>query len=378
MKRKTVLLEGTPIFGNRTGVGQYVFNLFSALFEIDHRNSYLVYAYLFIGKKLANPFKRPPKNVHFRLVRYIPSKIVNVISRKISPMPMDLLTFTKPDTILFSNFVRGPVITKARTITIIYDLSFISHKKYANAKNAELLSKQVPISVKKSDIIVTISANSKNEIIKEYGASPDKIKVINPAIDQKIFYPRKKVEIASVKRKYKIEGDYLLYTGTLEPRKNIIGILESYSLLPQNIRDRYGLILAGGKGWLDDGIHSKLKELHGLNIITTGYVDDEDLPALYSGATVFIYPSFYEGFGMPPLEAMACGAPVVTSNNSSLPEVVGDAGIMVDVDGTKDLTNAIRRVLLDKNLQQKMKKAGILRAKQFSWTKSANKLLEIL
>ena len=204
--------------------------------------------------------------------------------------------------------------------------------------------------------------------------NPAKIEIVNPAINHAVHRPASKQSIDRVKTKYGIKGQYILYTGTLEPRKNIVGILEGYSALPKNILSSYTLVLAGGKGWLDEEIEEKLTELKELNIIRTGYVADEDLPALYSGATVFVYPSFYEGFGMPPLEAMACGTPVITSNNSSLPEVVGEAGIMIDAKDTKTLTESIEKVISNTKLQNEMIKKGIKQAKKFSGEESAKKL----
>jgi glycosyltransferase involved in cell wall biosynthesis len=378
MKTKKILLEGTPIFRNRTGVGQYVFNLYKDLFSLDSVNNYTIYGYLFLGKAFKSPFKKIPNNIKFKLIRYIPSKIVNLLSRRVSPLPVDLLTATKPDLILFTNFVRGPVYSRARTITIIYDLSFITFNKFSNSKNAQLLIKQVPKSINNSDKIITISQSSKNEIIKKYNVDAKKIEIISPAVDHEEYYPKNTKEISIIKNKYNIKGEYILYTGTLEPRKNIVGILESYSMLLDEFKNEYSLVLAGGKGWLDDEIENKLNELKDLNIVRTGYVEDDDLPALYSGATLFIYPSFYEGFGMPPLEAMACGTPVITSNNSSLPEVVGNAGIMVDAKDTRSLTKNIEKVLKSKKLQSEMSKKGLKQAKNFSWEKSAKKLLELI
>ena len=374
MKNKTILVEGTPAFHSRTGVGQYVFNLCNELFKQDKENKYIIYGYLFLGKKFTSPFKNLPSNVRFKLIRYLPSKIVNIVSRRLSPLPVDLLTATSPDIILFTNFVRGPIVTNTKTITIIYDLSFILFNEFSNSKNSELLLKQVPKSISKSDKIITISQNSKQEIINQYKVNPAKIEIVNPAINHAVHRPASKQSIDRVKTKYGIKGQYILYTGTLEPRKNIVGILEGYSALPKNILSSYTLVLAGGKGWLDEEIEEKLTELKELNIIRTGYVADEDLPALYSGATVFVYPSFYEGFGMPPLEAMACGTPVITSNNSSLPEVVGEAGIMIDAKDTGALTKSIEKVIGSKKLQNEMVKKGIKQAIKFSWEESAKKL----
>jgi glycosyltransferase involved in cell wall biosynthesis len=312
------------------------------------------------------------------MVRYLPSKVYNLFSRKIAVPPADLLSAVKPDIAIFGNFVRSPLITGGKTITVIYDLSYIHFRQFADKKNAALLSKRVPVAAKKSDKIITISESSKKEIVKYYKVEPEKIAIISPAVDHGVFKPQEYKKITQIRNKYKINRSYILYTGTLEPRKNIVGILEAYALLPMSLCAEFQLVLAGGKGWLDHEIQSKLDDLKDLEIVLTGYVPDKDLPALYSGASVFVYPSFYEGFGMPPLEAMACGVPVITSNNSSLPEVVGTAGITIDAKDTKSLAENMQRVLTDEKLANKMKKDGLIQAKKFSWAESAVKMKMVI
>lgn len=373
-----VLVECTPAFRTRTGVGQYVFRLFDALFQTDHINQYYMYGLLFMGKKFDPPFKKLYKNVHYRLIRYLPSKVYNVLSRRVVVPPIDLLTAMHADITIFTNFVRTPLPLGSKSIVFIYDLSFKLFSQYSNDKNSYLMNKEVGKSAEKSDMIVTISENSKKEIIDTYKVKPEKIAIINPAIDHQDYYPRNQKEQAKVKKKYHINSTYILYAGTIEPRKNIVTLIDAYAQLPNTIKESYSLVLAGGKGWKDEDIYKKLEEYKDLTIILTGYVADEDLPALHSGAEVFVFPSHYEGWGMPPLEAMACGTPVITSNNSSLPEVVGDAGIMIDANDTKGFTTSITKVIKDKSLQQKMISAGIKQAKNFSWQNSAEKLNKLI
>ena len=373
-----ILIEGTPAFRNRTGVGQYVYRLFSALFEKDHNNQYFIYGLLFFGKKFTPPFASKYRNVHYRLIRYLPSKAYNVLSRRIVPPPVDILTATKSDITIFTNFVRTSLPLGSKSLVFIYDLSFVLFSQYSNDKNARLMKKEVGKGAQKSDMVITISENSKREIISTYRVPKNKVEVINPAIDHDAYYPRSKDQVIKIKKKFNITKPYILYTGTLEPRKNIVGILDAYANLPTSIRDTHTLVLAGGRGWKDEEIRHRLEQYKDLDIILTGYVDDSDLPALYSGAKVFVFPSHYEGWGMPPLESMACGTPVITSNNSSLPEVVGDAGIMLDAKDTKGLTKSIQKVITDKNLHNKMVTAGINQAKKFSWDKSAQKLYDII
>lgn len=373
-----ILVEATPMLRDRSGIGQYVYRLFDSLLDIDDRNKYVGYGFLFFGKRFIDPYNGRHDNLRYRLVRYFPSKVYNVLARKAFVPPIDLLIMTKTDITIFTNFVRTSLPLGSKSITFVYDLSYKTFGQFSNKKNRTLLEKEVPKSITHSDLIITISENSKSEIVKEYRVDPQKVAVINPAINHEEYCPRSKREINRVKHKLKIKSGYILYTGTIEPRKNINGILTAYENLSVELRRDYALVLAGGKGWLDEAINARLNELKDLDIILTGYVDDNDLPALYSGASLFVFPSFYEGWGMPPLEAMACGVPVITSNNSSLPEVVGDAGIMVDAHDTDTLAKQVERVLTDKKLTTELVKRGLGQAAKFSWEKSAKQLQELI
>lgn len=378
MRQPRILIEGSPIFRNRSGVGQYVYRLLDSLFELDKQRRYHIFGFIFAGKRFTDPYKGKHKNVSYRLIRYVPSKVFNVFSRRVFVPPVDVLTFTKPDLVIFTNFVRMPLPSGAKSISFIYDLSFMLHGEHAGKKNRQIMMREAPKSAAKSDAIVTISQNSKNEIVEHYGINPDKIHIVHPALYHAEYYPRSVREQTAVAKKYKIPGKYILFTGTIEPRKNIIGVLEAYAALPQNVRDEYTLVLAGGRGWNDQGIYKRLKELAQEKIIVTGYVADEDLPALYSGASVFVFPTLYEGWGMPVVEAMACGTPVITSNNSSMPEAGGDAAVFIDAKDTKELTQQIQHVLSNQKLAATMVKKGIAHAKQFSWEQSAKDLKKVI
>jgi glycosyltransferase involved in cell wall biosynthesis len=268
---------------------------------------------------------------------------------------------------------------KTRSIVTIYDLSYVYFNQFSTPKLKKYFNKLVPRSIRSASHIVTISENSKHEIMEYYKVSEEKIAVVNPAVDHTVFKPRPQEVSSNAAEKYKISKPYILSVCTLEPRKNLIGVLNAFEQLPEDIKSRYCLVLVGGKGWLDGELEAKFNKLSAkYSLIRTGYVPDEDLPALYSGASVFVYPSFYEGFGMPPLEAMACGVPVITSDNSSLPEVVGGAGIMVSANDTPALAHQIERVLTDKKLAGSMRAKGLEQAKKFTWDKSALKLIDVI
>ncbi|MBW3537875.1 glycosyltransferase family 4 protein [Candidatus Parcubacteria bacterium] len=374
-----VCIAGNVLFGSlKSGVYQYTKRLTEALLQIDQSNQYTIFGFLFFGKKIPSPPLGTRPNLSYRFIRFLPGRVYSRLHKKRLAPPVDLLLRSRPDIFFFPHFVRYPLALKEKSIIVIYDLSFIFQAKHSDQKNQWYLSRFVPRSIKKADHIVTISQNSQQELVEHYAVSPKRITIINPAVDHGIYNPRSRDEIGAIKNKFGLSDKYVLYTGTLEPRKNIVGLLNAYAALPKLLQEGYALVLAGGKGWMDREILRRLKELEDLNIFLTGYVPDEDLPALYSGASVFVYPSFYEGFGMPPLEAMACGVPVITSDNSSLPEVVGDAGIMIKAEDTKAITAAMERVLTHPKLAVGMRRKGLEQAKKFTWEGSARKLLKVL
>jgi glycosyltransferase involved in cell wall biosynthesis len=373
-----VFVEGTPLFRQRTGVGQYTKNLLEALFRLDGTHQYTIFSFAFLGRGAqGKPIPAGPR-LRYRTIRYTPSKIFNAIVRKIASPPIDVMLGSRPDLFVFPNFVRYPLPLGSRAIAVIHDLTFVLHPEYTARRNRRFLLRYVPKTISKCDHIITVSQNAKDEIVQCYGVDPDRISIVSPALDHAFFYPRPMAEIEAVTRRYAITKPYIFYAGTLEPRKNISGILNAYTSLPPVVRASYSIVLAGGRGWLDREIQADLESLRHLGVVTTGYVPDEYLPALYSGASVFVYPSFYEGFGMPPLEAMACNAPVIVSDNSSLPEVVGDAGVLVNAHDTASLAHHIEKVLGDPALADDLRRKGLERAKASTWDDSARRLLAVI
>jgi glycosyltransferase involved in cell wall biosynthesis len=234
----------------------------------------------------------------------------------------------------------------------------------------------LPRTLKTADKIITDSNSTKNDLINYFNIPEEKIRVILLAADEK-FKPLSNKEIKEAKQKYSLNFPFILYVGTLEPRKNIPSLIKAfYKLKKKNLQ--YKLVIAGKRGWKYKEIFETIDKLNLQNdVVFTGYVSDEDLPALYNAADLFVYPSIYEGFGLPPLEAMACGTPAITSNTSSLPEVVGDAGIMVDPPDVDGLADAMYEVLTKEGLRANMIKKGLERAKTFSWEKCARETLEV-
>ena len=360
----------------KTGVPYYSYHIIRATTRLMPKDTFEL-AYIGFGKKkVSTGFDE--SNVADRRISFLPSKIYDGLFRYLVAPPFDLLANVRSDVFIFPNFVRWPLLWARKSIVVVYDLSYLNASDHSQSRHRSFLTKWVPISIRKSDHVVVISENTKKEVMEAYATNEADITVIYPAVDHDFFRPST-AQVAGVQKKYGITKPYILSLCTIEPRKNLVGLLNAYSQLPADIKESHTLVLAGGKGWLDGEISVKYEEIsRDYDVVMTGYVDEADLPALYSGAKVFAYPSFYEGFGMPPLEAMACGTPVITSNNSSLPEVVGDAGIMVDAHDTAALADAIAKVVTDPELAKKMRAAGIERAKRFDWTTEGAKLKNIL
>lgn len=260
----------------------------------------------------------------------------------------------------------------------VYDISFLHYPEHHTEANRIHCLKGTLEGARRADCIIAISEHTKKDLIDHLNAPDDKI-VVTPLAARREFHPRPETEVrAYVSKHWGLDTPYLLSVGTLEPRKNIRCLINAFCSLPEEISDNYQLAIAGGKGWLSSDIHQSVVEMGAESKVRfLGYVPEPDLPWLYCGATCFVYPSLYEGFGLPPLEAMASGIPVITSNTSSLPEVVGDAGLLVDPRSQEGLRSAIIKVLSAADLRREMSENGLKRAARFSWEKTALETLKV-
>jgi glycosyltransferase involved in cell wall biosynthesis len=282
--------------------------------------------------------------------------------------PVDI--FHSPDFIL-------PPVRRAKTLVTVHDLSFIRVPECADPNLRAYLNKVVPRSVDRADLILADSQNTKDDLVELLSAESDRIEVVYPGVEERFRPIEHQALLEGVRRRYNLPPRFVLGLGTLQPRKNFITLIEAFADLRFAICDLH-LVIVGGKGWLYEGIFATVERL-GLEdkVVFPGFVADEALPALYNLADLFVFPSLYEGFGLPPLEAMACGTPVVTSNSSSLPEVVDEAGLMVEATDIETLTEAMKRVLEDSALRARMIAKGLEQARKFTWEKAAAKLLSL-
>lgn len=265
----------------------------------------------------------------------------------------------------------------ARTVFTLHDLIYLRYPEYHLPYNRWYLRLAMPRFLRASDVIVTPSECSRQDAIKAYGLPEWKIKVIYEAPAPTFKPASGPAPLNGVRQKYNLPEKYILHVGTIEPRKNLTRLLEAFRPLLAHW-PHLKLVLIGKKGWLYEPFYQRLQEL-GLTeqVVFPGYVDEADLPALYHLAEVFVFPSLYEGFGLPPLEAMACGVPVICSNSSSLPEVVGDAALLVDPTDTAGLHSAMRRVLEDPALRADLARRALVQAQKFSWQKAVDELEQV-
>lgn len=294
------------------------------------------------------------------------------------PLPYCLFFGKDADVTHFFNYIAPPFV-HGKTVITVHDMVYKSFPETVQSRTKLMLDMGLKQSMRRADIIVTDSEFSKSEIVKYFPQHRKKIRVVPCGVDLQKFRPCEDSEkIQQVKKSLDINGEYFLYLGTIEPRKNLERLIRAYYVLAKKLKNPPKLVLAGGKGWLYDSIFRRVKALKlEKQVIFTEYVPSEDITALMSGALAFVFPSVYEGFGMPPLEAMACGVPVLCSNCASLPEVVGDCAVLCDAYSVKSIAKGLYRLYSDKKLRKDLSVKGLQRAKQFSWEKSAERLYNV-
>lgn len=368
-------IDYTAALRQGAGVGRFVRNLVAALIVRDHDNTYT----LFYPRqdRRGPPLTLPTAaNVAGRPL-LLSERALNAVWYKLGlPIPIEAFG-GHADLYHFLDFVVPP-IRHGSVVLTIHDLSFLLVPECAEAGLRAHLERVVPIAVREADFITADSENTRNELTTLLDVAPDRIAVVYGGVDANFRPVTDEVQLEAARLKYGLFFPFILYVGTIEPRKNLGRLLRAYTSLRVNHRARHRLVVAGGLGWLYQDVLREIDELAAEHeVVFLGRVPEVDLPVLYSLADLFVFPSLYEGFGLPPLEAMACGRPVLCSNTSSLPEVVGDAGVLVspfDVDG---LADAMAELLGDPDQRAALGRRGIERAREFTWDKSAERLLDV-
>jgi glycosyltransferase involved in cell wall biosynthesis len=271
------------------------------------------------------------------------------------------------------DFVLPPVLPGTRTVLTVHDLSFLHYPDHFVPRLVQYLSRVVPRSVVRADRVLADSEATRSDLVRLMGVAPEKVTVLYSGVDSRFHPAPEPGERERLAAEYGIGSrPYVLSVGTVQPRKNYARLIRAFSRLPGEIE----LLIGGGRGWLYEEVLAEAERHQRVRML--GFVADADLPALYRGAALFAFPSLYEGFGLPVLEAMACGVPVVSSNVSSLPEVAGQAALLVDPHDEAAWVEAMRRGLTDEVLREEMVTQGLEQAARFTWERAARQLLDVL
>lgn len=361
-----------PALKAKTGVGNYVFNLVTALAGLDRENQYALFSNS-LKDRCGFPLIRALPNWRLKDYRF-PNKLMNYVWNNIGGLPINML-IGDVDVFHFTGAI-APSIKGLATIATAYDLFHVRHPESVEPRHRVSLQ-DLKACLNSVSAIIAISEFTKSDLVGFLGISPEKITVVPLGVDTGIFKPMQGSE-EYLKNRFALEGDYILHVGTLENRKNILPLLDAFGLI-RNQHPQLKLVLAGSPGKGFEQILEKMQR-SGLekSIRCLGYLEsDQDLPYLYSGASAFVFPSLYEGFGLPVLEAFACGTPVAASNCTSIPEVAGDAALLFDPQKPDDMAEKILRILEAPDLVQALKEKSKTRVGAYTWAETAKKTLRI-
>ncbi len=349
---------------NPTGVERYALEVILNLAKIDQKNEYVLY----FRTEPRKEFKNLPKNFQLRVIPFPKFWTQTRLTWELFWHPVD---------VFFMPIQALPFIHPKNSVITVHDIAYEFFPKAFSGFMGFYLKLTTRWGVRRAKKIVTVSETTKNDVVRVYHTDPKKIKAIHLGLNPYIASTNYE-QTQSVLDKYLLTyKKYILFVGTLQPRKNIINLIDAYLKIRHENRIEEKLVIAGGRGWLWEPIVEKINANKDNGVTYLEYVPQDDLPKLYSGATLLALPSIYEGFGLPPLEAMACATPVVVSNISSLPEVVGDAGVLVDPNSVNSIAGGLLKVLANRHLQADMATKGLARAKQFNWETTAREILTL-
>lgn len=353
----------------RTGTEGYALHLIRALLRLDGGHRYRLYF------NQAPPPGLFPEGAYEARVIPFPRLWTHVrLAIEVTRHPVDVLFV--PAHVL-------PLVSAGRSVVTVHDLGYLAFPQAHRPLDRLYLDFSTRWNVTRATRVLADSEATRRDLITRYRAPAEKIEVAYPGWDEALWRPVPQAQIAAVKARYGIAGDYILYLGTLQPRKNLVRLVRAFArLLGSDLaqaENRLQLVLAGQAGWLAQEVFEAVRRLGlGSAVVFTGYVADEEAVALMSGAQAFVFPSLYEGFGFPVLEAMACGVPVVCSNVSSLPEVAGEAALLVDPMDVDALAQAIQRILTDAALRERLVAHGYRQVTCFSWERCACQVKDVL
>ncbi|MCS6860146.1 MAG: glycosyltransferase family 4 protein [Abditibacteriales bacterium] len=360
-------IDARTTLSPKTGDRTYTLNLVRALAQIDAENEY----FLLLDRA-------PPPGLLPEALNFHPLVIPTFWGRWWTMVQVPLVARRARMDVLHVQYIAPPW-GGTRVVTAIHDVSFAVLPETFPLKDRLLLNFFIPLSASSAAKVITLSASSKRDLIERYGIAPEKIVITPCGVDETMRRVEDPQVVAAVLRRYGITPPFILSVGLLQPRKNLPRVVDAFARLHERRPDLpQRLVVAGRVGWGVESLRERVRARRLEDAVHfVGYVADEDLPALYSAADLFVYPSLYEGFGLPPLEAMACGTPVVTSNVSSIPEVVGDAALTVNPLDVEAIAGAMEQILTDTALRQMLTARGLERARGFTWEKTARLTLDV-
>jgi glycosyltransferase involved in cell wall biosynthesis len=366
-------IDAHAIGARQGGNETYIRGLIKSLAEIDGDNLYTIYlANAAAAARWREGFTNRYKNFSVRLLPP-PTPLVRV------PVYLTYELFRRPVDVLHVQYTAPP-FCRVPVVVTIHDLAFERMPETFTRRGSFQLKLTVRRTAKKAARIATVSEYSRQDLLNIYNLPPEKVAVTYNGVESG-FTPRPSTpnEAEEVRRRFGVSRDFLLAVGSLQPRKNLVRLIQAYARLRSERKDfSPQLVIVGRKLWLANEIFDEVKRQRWADdVILTGYVADEDLPALYRAARAFVYPSLFEGFGLPPLEAMACGTPVVTSDVSSLPEITGDAALLIDPNDERALANSLIEIVNNDRLREELREKGIHQAKKFTWRDAAEKTLRL-
>lgn len=356
----------------KEGMHVYADNIIRQLIALYPNNYYILFLDKPVPKNIVDQFSKNVKFMSLRPPFFWPQTRLTLHF---------LINRAKDVDVFFFPTQSMSLWCPKKTLAVIHDVAYLKFPEYFTTWNRFVLSKLTTnFTVCLANKLICISEQTKKDIIKLYSVPAEKITVIYHGYDPKIFYPRNNREIENVRQKYQIKQKYLAFLGTLQKRKNIVRLIQAYDQLKKTRNLTHQLVIMGKKGWLYEDIFKQVRQL-GLqsNVIFTDYLPIDDAATLLSGADAYVIPSLYEGFGIPVIEAMACGAPVIISNVSALPEIAGRAAQLINNPyEIKDIAQSIWYVIENNEYRAKLRSAGLKRASDFSWKKCAEQTLSVI
>lgn len=368
-----IAVDYTPAVRQQAGIGRIIRGQIQALLALPHPYDLR----LFIAGH-ASPAERAAAPLPLATMPLNERNMVRLWHRLDCPWPrVDWLTGGPLDLLHATDFVLPPSGARRKLLTV-HDLAFLFYPEAAMPSLHHYLNVVVPRSVRRADHLIADSHHTARDLAGVWQVPPDRITVVQGAVDHGHFRPvTDTATLAAMRAKYQIgDAPYILGLSRLEPRKNFARLIEAFHHARQSIPLPHHLVIGGGKGWLYDAIFARVQELKLADVVHfPGFIADADLPALYSGAEFFAYPSLYEGFGLPILEALACATPVLTADNSCLPEAGGPGALYVQAEDVESIAAGIVRLATDCALRQQLADAGVAHAARFTWQRSAEQLL---